>query len=513
MKSLAPTVPRDLETIIEKAIAREPAHRYATAAALGDDLKRFVEDKAIKARRTSRAERLVRWCRHKGGWPRFFRRSRCSWFSSPSARPSRRFVSTENAIAVATPTSKIGARSTVRRSISRIAAWEDAQIGQVEEILATEPCIRGGPDEPDLRGWEWHYLSRLCHRDALTLTDTETELFSVAFSPRRQLAGGRRMGRQGSVLESDVGGPGPCHPVRSCGRGAPGCLQSRWRNPSVRRQRRQGVVLGCQDGPKTGFRFSDTRRMRSVAFSPNGRQIAAAAWDHLIYVWNRDDHRPPRTFAGHRAPVLNVAFSPDGRQLASCGQDFTARLWDVESGKHLQTFSGHTHQVTGLAFSPDARTLATSSEDETVHLWDAHTGMSRAVMRGHAAWVYSVAFSPDGRRLASAGDDRTVRIWDIDTGLEVLKFRGHVDVARGMAFHSAGRYLASSGGAGRSSSGIWPVAGRIFGCCAGIPFPSRVWGSAPAAGFWLPPARTGICVSGTLPVDAPPSSCKATKPP
>ncbi len=63
LKKLAPGVPRDLETIIAKAIARDPAVRYATAAAMAEDLQRFAEDRPIRARRVSAAERLVRWCR------------------------------------------------------------------------------------------------------------------------------------------------------------------------------------------------------------------------------------------------------------------------------------------------------------------------------------------------------------------------------------------------------------------------------------------------------------------
>src|SRR5262249_16791218 len=58
-----PSVPRDLETVVLKAIARDPAHRYQTPADMADDLKRFVEDRPVKARRISGAERLWRLCR------------------------------------------------------------------------------------------------------------------------------------------------------------------------------------------------------------------------------------------------------------------------------------------------------------------------------------------------------------------------------------------------------------------------------------------------------------------
>ena len=100
LKKLAPGVPRDLETIVAKATARDPARRYATAAALAEDLRRFVEDRPIRARRISPAERLARWCRRNKvlaasigvaaaalvPWPS----CRCS---TPTGRPPRRRAS------------------------------------------------------------------------------------------------------------------------------------------------------------------------------------------------------------------------------------------------------------------------------------------------------------------------------------------------------------------------------------------------------------------------------------
>jgi tRNA A-37 threonylcarbamoyl transferase component Bud32 len=63
-RKLNPALPRDLETILLKAIAREPARRYQTAGALADDLRCFLDDRPIQARRISAAEQLLRWYRH-----------------------------------------------------------------------------------------------------------------------------------------------------------------------------------------------------------------------------------------------------------------------------------------------------------------------------------------------------------------------------------------------------------------------------------------------------------------
>jgi serine/threonine protein kinase/WD40 repeat protein len=56
-------VPRDLETIVLKAIAKEPARRYQTAEDLAEDLRRFLGDRPIRARRSAAWEHAWRWCR------------------------------------------------------------------------------------------------------------------------------------------------------------------------------------------------------------------------------------------------------------------------------------------------------------------------------------------------------------------------------------------------------------------------------------------------------------------
>src|SRR5262249_19839271 len=62
-RRLNPAVPRDLEPVALKALARAPPPPYQTPPALADDLKRFVEDRPVKARRVSEGEKFLRWCR------------------------------------------------------------------------------------------------------------------------------------------------------------------------------------------------------------------------------------------------------------------------------------------------------------------------------------------------------------------------------------------------------------------------------------------------------------------
>lgn len=62
-RKLDPEIPRDLETIVLRAIARDPAHRYRSALELAEDLHRFLDDKPVMARRVGPIERVWRWCR------------------------------------------------------------------------------------------------------------------------------------------------------------------------------------------------------------------------------------------------------------------------------------------------------------------------------------------------------------------------------------------------------------------------------------------------------------------
>ena len=68
---------------------------------------------------------------------------------------------------------------------------------------------------------------------------------------------------------------------------------------------------------------------------------------------------------------MTVAFSPDGRRLAAAGFGAAVMLWDTETGQEVLELPCPRMGVTSAAFSPDGRRLAAIINDGTVMVWDA----------------------------------------------------------------------------------------------------------------------------------------------
>ncbi len=116
----------------------------------------------------------------------------------------------------------------------------------------------------------------------------------------------------------------------------------------------------------------ETRSVRSLALSRDGRTIAAGSDDDRVRLWNTASEKLIAQLAGHTGTVNSVAFSPDGKRLVSGSNDATLRLWNVRSHRAIGTpLTGHTEAVLAVAFSRDGHYIASGGGDYTMRLWDA----------------------------------------------------------------------------------------------------------------------------------------------
>ncbi|MCU0526727.1 MAG: hypothetical protein MUF72_18110 [Elainella sp. Prado103] len=155
--------------------------------------------------------------------------------------------------------------------------------------------------------------------------------------------------------------------------------------------------------------------------SPSETLLASASADHTVKLW-RQDGQFLNTLVGHTAPVRSVSFSPDGKQIASASEDGTIILWSPE-GNLLKSWSGHAGTIYSISFSLAGNLIATASADTTVKLW-SDEGELLQTLTGHQAAVRSASFSPDGQMVATAGEDTAVKLWSVDGHL-LQTFTGH----------------------------------------------------------------------------------------
>lgn len=183
----------------------------------------------------------------------------------------------------------------------------------------------------------------------------------------------------------------------------------------------------------------------SLSFSHDGTRLASGSQDGTIRIWDVATGTTRGILEGHQSPIYGLAFDRRDRLLVSGGEDRTVRLWDLATYSSTASWSGHNGWIRSVAIHPYEPVVASASHDKTVCLWNLDSGQKKSILYGHKDAVFSVAFSPDGMMLASASHDQTIRLWDYDKLSTRAVLRGHLDRLHAVAFNPKGTMLASAG--------------------------------------------------------------------
>jgi WD40 repeat protein len=444
----------ELDWVVMKALEKDRTRRYETASAFATDVRRYLKDEPVEACPPS-------------AWYRFRK----------FARRHQRGLLTASAFVGAVLLAVLVSTLLIWRAnqdlhqalqrerqngyFQRIALaereWSANNLARMQQLLAECP--------EDLRGWEWHYLTRLRYQTPLALRH-ESDVRCAVFSPDgRRIASCSLDGpikiwdaQTGQELRSLRAHEKGTHSVAFSPDGH--LLATGGGDGTVGPPRGTVKVWDAKTGQLRRTLEERSRPVLQVAFSPDGQRLASVSWVR------KSDEMPPRgemkiwdvttgklllTVPGHEGRMVCVAFSPDGKRLATGSPDTTVKIWDAQTGEELRTFRGHSQQVHCVAFSRDGRLLASGGGgpfdflgETELKVWDGETGQELCTLREHLGAVRGVAFSPDGRRLASAGMDRTVKLWDVATGHEVLTLRDHLDLVNSVAFSPDGHRLVSA---------------------------------------------------------------------
>jgi serine/threonine protein kinase/WD40 repeat protein len=431
LRKLDPRIPRDLETIIVKAMAKDPALRYQTAGELAEDLRRFLADRPVRARRSSMAEQTWRWCRR-----------------NPVV--AGLLTAVAGLLVVIAVVSSVMAWRLNREHKDAVASWHialdkerEAKDELWQSLLSQARAARFG-------------------RQAGRRFDGLKALAEAAQRARElKVSGDRLLALRNEAIAcmalTDVQSVRRLEdlawPQLGTGYEPQLAFDNRWEfyargdpqgNVSVRRLADDREIT----------RFSQPSQVAPILlFSPDGRYLAAKWFrahteqplEYVVWEWRQDKQVLRRAWELGGAPLADFAFTQDSRQVILGGRrGGSLGFYDLDSGREVRSLDIGRDKLETIALHPDGRQLALNQGGNVV-IRSLDSGAVLASWKEVGAW--GLAWHPEGKLLAAAGVSR-VHLLDLTSGQQRILPTGDPDRIARVEFNHAGTLLASWGWSG-----------------------------------------------------------------
>jgi serine/threonine protein kinase/WD40 repeat protein len=433
-RRLDPRVPRDLETVVLKCLAKEPADRYATAEELADDLRRYLADRPIKARRASHAERVWRWARRNPAVASLLAAVAALLAAvavvSAFYAAHQKAAATELAGALRDSEAK---RWESLRDKARAMHMSRHPGQRVESLKAIQEALKLPlPPGHTLDELRTEAIAALALPDVEVLQEWEgLPAGTVGLDFDGNLERYARLATDGTVSLRRVSDDAEVVSWQEQTEGAwPGGNSNLRFSPDgrflcIRHTLSGRLTVRRLDGPKQIIWYNGTKAKGSWAidFSTNGKRLAYIQTDTSIAVvdlTSRQVHCLPPTGAEDQN---HIQLAPDGDRFAL--SVLRAGMWAVEvrdaaTGQVQRSFP---HPTSATAWHPNGQTLATCSEpDHRILLWDLASGRQLRVLEGHKVLGIRCAFTHTGDRLLSNDWNGVLRVWEPSSGRQLLTF-------------------------------------------------------------------------------------------
>jgi WD40 repeat protein/serine/threonine protein kinase len=564
---------RDLETLALKCLEKESGRRLRSAAELADELQRYLEKRPIHTRPLGPTGRVWRWCRRspvlaglsaavavlavvagtlgvvhqvntverdkaeklardeeqkrldQEAIARTERQERLKKEREAEIAQQAADEEKRKRMEQETQTTNAITQGEQHKQDARQARAQTAVLSYFEGMREVDRLLEAGDvgharqllrqylparSEPDVRGWEWHFLSARCRDLGFMARQHAGRVQALAWNPdSTRLASGDT---QGQVKVWDVAAGAAVRELRLGMERTGGVMALAW---SADGKLLAGADMRtlCVWDATSGALLKDLPRAKdvnpglamparvgetpvsrhifigswtlSLMWSPRGHGLALSDADGKLQSWDVDTGKQTRWWSAHEDGVHSAAWSPDGRRLASVGGDGLAKVWDAATGKEdwqaLVRTDRTTPTVFGLAvaWADDGKHVNVVSGDGELRVLEARTGNPVATRALHPRDPLSeggppfngggrlgspsarFVWSPDGRWLASIQIGGDVRVWDPATGKETdatatpgtsVPF---TSTECAPAWDTSGRWLGLGGGDGTVQA--WPV--------------------------------------------------------